>query len=104
MIARDKSKKYEVYAPENIFGSFGFIFSLLLTHRISDAYLLRFLRVLRSGRKKNKAKNSLVFFSISLEWTNNALFAQEIAIGIKLGLFPMLFANRDMDHVYLSVH
>ena len=63
-----------------------------------------FYECLGAAEKKNKAKNSLVFFSISLEWPNNALFAQEIAIGIKLGLFPMLFANRDMDHVYLSVH
>ena len=53
------------------------------------AYVLRFLRVLRSGRKKKKKKqkNSVVFFSISLECLNNALFGKEIARGLELGLF-----------------
>ena len=43
-----------------------------------------------SGRKKketNKQKTSEVFLSISLEWLNNTLFGQEIAVGLGLGLF-----------------
>ena len=48
---------------------------------------------LKSGRKKKTSKQpnktrqnkkaNEVFFSISLEWLNNALFGKEIAIGLR---------------------
>ena len=51
-------------------------------------------------KKKKKQKNSVVFFSISLECLNKELFGKEIARGLELGLF----ASARQADVYLSVH
>ena len=93
MTNRVKSLNYEAFALEESFLQFPiYLFVIFNSKDLNskrDAYVLRFLRVLKGGgggsEKQNKTKQkktSDVFLSISLEWLNNALFGKEITIGL----------------------